>query len=73
MEWAILMKWIPAWYRPYFQFAVQIGLRPSEQVALKWGAIDDKFIYIELSRVRNQEKRDLKTSKSNRRIEIRPS
>ena len=72
-EWAILMEFIPAWYRPYFQLAVQTGLRPSEQVALKWGAVDDRFIHIELSRVRNQEKSDLKTSESNRRIEIRPS
>ena len=72
-EWAVLMEFIPPWYRPYFQLAVQTGLRPSEQVALKWGAIDDGFIHIELSRVRNQEKSDLKTSESNRRIEIRPS
>ncbi len=72
-EWILLMKFIPTWYRPYFELAVQTGLRPSEQVALKWGAIDDRFIHIELSRVRNVEKTDLKTSESNRRIEIRPS
>ena len=72
-EWAILMEVIPVWYRPYFQLAVQTGLRPSEQVALKWDAIDDRFIHIELSRVRNQEKSDLKTPESNRRIEIRSS
>jgi len=60
------------WYRPYFEFAVQTGLRPSEQVALKWGAIDDEFIHIELSRVYNREKSDLKTEESRRRIQIRP-
>lgn len=72
-EWAILLEFIPAWYRPYFEFAVQTGLRPSEQVALKWTAIDGRFIHIMLSRVRNQEKTELKTPESNRRIEIRSS
>jgi len=72
-EWILLMEFMPTWYRPYFELAVQTGLRPSEQVALKWGAIDDRFIHIELSRVRNVEKADLKTPESNRRIEIRPS
>ena len=60
------------WYRPYFEFAVQTGLRPSEQVALKWGAVDDEYIHIELSRVYNREKVDLKTEESRRRIKIRP-
>jgi integrase len=72
-EWEILRGFIPAWYRPYFQFAVATGLRPSEQVALKWDAIDERFIHIELSRVRNVEKADLKTTGSNRQIEIRLS
>ena len=72
-EWSFLMKFMPTWYRPYFELAVQTGLRPSEQVALKWGAIDDRFMHIELSRVRNVEKTDLKTAESNRRLEIRPS
>ena len=35
--------------------------------------IDDRFIHIELSRVRNHEKEDLKTEESHRMIEIRPS
>ena len=72
-EWEALMKHIPVWYRLYFEFAVQTGLRPSEQVALKWIAVDDEFIHIELSRVRNFEKEDLKTESSRRRIEIRPA
>ena len=72
-EWAMLMKFIPALYQPYFELAVQTGLRPSEQVALKWSAIDDRFIHVELSRVRNQEKINLKTLGSQRRIEIRLS
>ena len=72
-EWQVFMNLMLAWYRPYFEIAVQTGLRPSEQVALKWGAIDNEFIHIELSRVRNREKEDLKTPESNRRIEIRPS
>lgn len=72
-EWQTLMKHVCDWYRPYFEFAVQTGLRPSEQVALKWSAIDDRFIHIELSRVRNVEKEDLKTEESRRMIEIRPS
>jgi len=72
-EWAALTKCLPRWYRPYFAFAVQTGLRPSEQVALKWTAIDEEFIHIELSRVRNQEKPDLKTAGSVRSLEIRPS
>jgi len=72
-EWAILIKVIPVWYRPYFEFAVQTGLRPSEQVALKWDAIDDEYIHIELSRVRNFEKDDLKTHESRRRIQLRPT
>ncbi len=72
-DWQILLKHIAAWYRPYFEFAVQTGLRPSEQVALKWSDIDDRFIHIERSRVRNIEKEDLKTQGSRRFIDIRPS
>ena len=72
-EWQMLIGFIPAWYVPYFQFAVQTGLRPSEQVALKWTAIDAEFIHIELSRVRNLEKNDLKTECSRRSIAIRPA
>ena len=64
---------LPDWYRNYFDFAVQTGLRPSEQVALKWEAIGDRFIDIELSRVRNREKADLKNEYSRRRIELRPA
>jgi integrase len=71
-EWSRLMEFIPTWYRNYFEFAVQTGLRPSEQVALKWTSVDDEYIHIELSRVRNREKEDLKTEGSRRRIEIRP-
>jgi len=72
-EWKILMGFIPCWYRPYFEFSVQTGLRPSEQVALKWAAIDDEFVHIELSRVRNQEKAELKTEESRRSIAMRPA
>jgi integrase len=60
-EWKTLIGFISDWYKPYFEFAVQTGLRPSEQVALKWNAIDEQFIHIELCRVRNREKSDLKT------------
>jgi integrase len=70
-EWANLMQFIPAWYRPYFELAVLTGMRPSEQVALKWSAVDDQFVHIELSRVRNLEKAELKTTASNRRIGMR--
>jgi integrase len=70
-EWAALMERVMPWYRPYFEFAAQTGLRPSEQVALKWDAIDDEFVHVELSRVRNREKADLKTSGSVRRIQLR--
>ena len=55
------------------KLAVLTGMRPSEQVALKWSAVDDRFIHVELSRVRNLEKAELKTAPSNRRIEIRSS
>jgi integrase len=72
-EWQTLMEFMSDWFRPYFEFAVRTGLRPSEQVALKWGAIGSGFINVELSRVRNREKADLKTPESIRRIEIRPS
>lgn len=72
-EWEIIIKFMVPWYRLYFEFAVQTGLRPSEQVALKWRAIDKEFIHIILSRVRNREKDDLKTEQSRRSIEIRPS
>jgi integrase len=70
-EWLLLLEQMLPWYRPYFEFAVQTGLRPSEQVALKWTAIDDTFIHIELSRVRKLEKAELKTQESVRRIELR--
>ena len=72
-EWQILMQIILPWYRPYFEFAVQTGLRPSEQVALKWSDIDGNYIYIGRSRVNNKEKQELKTQESRRFIEIRPS
>jgi integrase len=72
-EWEILMGFILPWYRPYFEFAAQTGLRPSEQVALKWQAVDNDFVHIELSRVRNFEKSDLKTEDSRRSIAIRPA
>jgi integrase len=71
-EWAQFIKDIPAWYRPYFEFAVQTGLRPSEQVALKWQAIDHEFIHVELSRVGKEDKATLKTHESCRRIKLRP-
>ena len=72
-EWNLVLEHMLPWYRPYFQFAVQTGLRPSEQVALKWSAVDAEFIHIELSRVRNIEKDDLKTGLSRRSIAIRPA
>lgn len=72
-EWEALHKHIPDWYKPYFSFAVHTGLRPSEQVALKWEAIDDEFVHIELSRVRNHEKDDMKTHGSQRMIQLRPT
>jgi len=71
-EWLLLIEHMLPWYRSYFEFAVQTGLRPSEQVALKWTAIDGGYIHIELSRVRKLEKTDLKTEHSVRRIELRP-
>jgi integrase len=70
-EWALLREHMLPWYIPYFDFAVQTGLRPSEQVALKWSAIDERFIHIELSIVRKLEKAELKTEGSHRVIELR--
>jgi integrase len=72
-EWFALLENVLPWYRPYFDLAVQTGLRPSEQVALRWSAIDEKFIHIESSIVRKVEKADLKTPGSFRRIELRPN
>ena len=72
-EWATLMKFIPDWYKPYFKFWVLTGLRPSEQNALRWSAIDEQFISIERSRVRGEEKSELKTPGSVRIIALRPS
>ena len=69
-DWKRLMQFMLPWYVPYFEIAVQTGLRPSEQVALKWQAIDDEYIHVELSRVYNREKTQLKTRKSKRSIKI---
>ncbi|MBW2634007.1 MAG: site-specific integrase, partial [Deltaproteobacteria bacterium] len=69
-EWQTFKGFIPNWYLNYFEFAVLTGLRPSEQVALKWKAINDEYIHIGLSRVRNQEKVDLKNEYSRRDIEL---
>jgi len=69
-EWHTLMEHIPEWYKPYFEFAVNTGLRPSEQVALKWSAVDKDYFSVECSRVRNKEKHDLKTESSNRLVVI---
>ena len=71
-EWKVIMQHMLPWYVPYFEIAVQTGMRPSEQVALKWQAVDEEYIHIELSRVYNREKADLKTEESRRRIQIRP-
>jgi integrase len=71
-EWKVIMQFMLPWYIPYFQIAVQTGMRPSEQVALKWQAVDDEYIHVELSRVYGREKADLKTEESRRRIQIRP-
>jgi integrase len=72
-EWQVLMGYMLPWYLSYFDFAVQTGLRPSEQVALKWSDIDGNFFHVERSRVRNREKVELKTEYSRRIIELRPS
>ncbi|BCS94553.1 integrase [Desulfoluna limicola] len=72
-DWIQVMGAISPWYKPYFEFAVNTGLRPSEQVALKWSAIDAEYIEVELSRVLGYEKEDLKTESSRRSIEIRPA
>ena len=72
-EWTTLRACFLRWYQPYFEFAVQTGLRPSEQLALKWSAIDSQFVHVELSRVGNLEKGDLKTPESIRSLEIRSS
>lgn len=69
-EWHTFMGYIPEWYRPYFEFAVNTGLRPSEQVALKWSAVEEEVFRVEVSRVRNREKQDLKTESSYRIIEL---
>lgn len=69
-EWHRLMSYIPDWYKPYFEFAVNTGLRPSEQVALKWDVVDKEYFSVQLSRVRNKEKKDLKTDSSNRLVAI---
>ncbi|MBW2147813.1 MAG: tyrosine-type recombinase/integrase [Deltaproteobacteria bacterium] len=34
-EWKIFLPCIRKWFQPYFQFAVQTGLMPSEQIALR--------------------------------------
>ena len=67
-EWDTLMGFMHEWYRPYFEFAVNTGLRPSEQVALKWSVVFDDVFSVELSRVKNREKTDLKTESSFRLI-----
>ena len=69
-EWQTFRGFIPKWYLNYFDLAVLTGLRPSEQVALKQEAIGDDYIHIGLSRVRNQEKTDLKNEYSRRDIEL---
>jgi len=30
----------PSWWRPYFTVAFWTGLRPNEQIALRWGSVD---------------------------------
>jgi integrase len=72
-EWQAFRKHLPRWYLNYFEFAVRTGLRPSEQVALKWQAIYETYIHIGVSRVRNREKTDLKNEYSRREIELQPS
>jgi len=69
-EWDKFIMHIIPWYQPYFLFTVQTGMRPSEQTALRWDAIDDRFIHIRRSRVRGKEKDDLKTAGSNRFIPL---
>ncbi len=72
-EFRYFISVVNPWFVPYFEFAVTTGLRPSEQVALKWSSISDEFIEVELSRVKGYEKEDLKTESSRRSIKNLPA
>jgi hypothetical protein len=72
-EWPECRSLLPAGYLNVFDFSVQTGPRPPEQVALKWLAIDIGFTQSELGRVHNQGKDELKNTDSRRQIQLRPA
>ncbi len=72
-EWSKVYEEFREWCRPYFEFAISTGLRPSEQVALKWSVINEQYINIELSSVtQGGEKDTLKTTHAHRKLRLRP-
>jgi integrase len=73
-EWKAFLNIIPTFYRQWFEVAVLTGLRPSEQLALKWEDIDlsRNEIYIRHSLLGGVERNTLKTPKSRRTLEVKP-
>jgi integrase len=64
---------LPAWYVPYFSFALLTGMRTSEICALKWEDITDDVIRVRRTIVKGIEQETTKTKKSRRDIKLRTS
>lgn len=72
-EWEKIKAELPAWYVPYFSFALLTGMRTSEICALKWEDITSDVIRIRRTIVKGVEQETTKTKKSRRDIKLRPS
>jgi integrase len=67
------LKVLPLRWRPYFVVALGTGLRPSEQVALRWERIDWKRNLIEVREGwRKGQRTTLKVASANRDIDLLP-
>ena len=68
-----LLEALPVRWRPYFVVAFGTGLRPSEQIALKWYAIDwERHKILVREGWRHGQRTRLKTRASQREVDILP-
>jgi integrase len=71
-EWEKVKAELPAWYVPYFSFALLTGMRTSEICGLRWEDITPDTIRVRRTAVRGIIQETTKTAKSRRDIALRP-
>jgi integrase len=71
-EWEKVKAELPAWYVPYYSFALLTGMRTSEICGLRWEDITSTTIRVRRTAVRGIIQETTKTEKSRRDIVLRP-